>query len=293
MSPSLGAQLGLPEGFGLVVDDVLPESPAKTAGVERFDVVTFFGDQRLVDPGQLAALVRAEGKDKEVALTIVRKGGEQKLTVKIGEKMLPERRASDFMNFRFPGDPQRRPEPSRGPGEDAQRLMQERMKEFQERMRDFQEKMEKWQKNPGGPMPAPPHFEPPRFGGAEPGGPMPPDVLREMRAGGAAEVKIEQDGATSRWNTAGARLVVKDDTGEVEVRQEDGHRIVRAKNPAGEMIFTSPLDTEEQRRAVPEAIRRRIDQLNVSAHSGTFSPPQPPSPGREPGPLPPSERNAQ
>ena len=32
--PALAAQLGLGEGFGVVVDEVVPDSPAKAAGIE-------------------------------------------------------------------------------------------------------------------------------------------------------------------------------------------------------------------------------------------------------------------
>jgi hypothetical protein len=88
----LAAQLKQPEGFGLVVDEVLPDSPAKSAGLERNDLILRFEDQVLVNPPQLEALIRRAGKDKEAALTVLRGGAEQKITVRVGEKMLPERR---------------------------------------------------------------------------------------------------------------------------------------------------------------------------------------------------------
>ena len=265
--PQLGAQLGLPEGFGLVVEEVLPDSPAKAAGVERFDVLKMLGDQQLVDPGQLAKLVGAEGKDAQIVLTVVRKGQEQKLTVKVGEKLMPERRSPDFRMPSGVGDLRRKLEESRGPAEermkDVQRKMQERMKDFQERMRDFQKKLEEWRKNPSSPAPEPPKLETEKFGAIEPGGALPPGVLREVLPGGAAEVKINADGATTRWNTASARVMIKDDTGEIEVSSQDGRRTVVAKNPAGETVFTGPIDTPEQRQAVPEAIRRKLEKMEV------------------------------
>ena len=289
---SLSTQLGMPEGFGLVVDDVLPDSPAKAGGIQRFDVLKTFGEQKLVNPSQLAALVRAEGKDKEVAITLLRKGAEEKLTVKVGEKMLPERETFEFKNGGAAGELERRLDQFRGQGDDRpkdlQRRFQEHMEQFQKDLRKYHEKIEQWQKDPKGAMPAPPNFQPPRFGEVEPGGPIPPNVLREMRPGGAPEVRTEQDGATTRWSTASARVAVKDESGEVVMSHENGHRVVTAKNAAGESIFTGPYDTEEQRRAVPENIRRRIEKLNVSAHAET-SPPQPPASG----PHPPAERSVQ
>lgn len=91
-TPELSAQLRQPEGFGLIVEQVLPESPAKAAGLEQNDLLIRFDDQLLANSPQLEALVRRAGKDKETALTILRGGAEQKLTVKVGEKMLPEKR---------------------------------------------------------------------------------------------------------------------------------------------------------------------------------------------------------
>lgn len=265
--PQLGAQLGLPEGFGLVVEQVLPDSPAKAAGVERFDVLKMLGDQKLVDPGQLAKLVGAEGKDAQIVLTVVRKGQEQKLTVKVGEKMMPERRSPDFRMPASLGDLRRKLEESRGPAEEQmrnmQRKVQERMKEMQERMRDFQRRMQEWHKNPTGPAPEPPKMEAEKFGAIEPGGPLPPDVLREALPGGAPEVKITNNDSTTRWNTASARVVIKDDTGEIEVSSQDGRRTVTAKNPAGETVFTGPIDTVEQRRVIPEAIHRKLEKMDV------------------------------
>ena len=96
--PELTSQLRQPEGFGLVVDEVLPDSPAKTAGLERNDLIIKFEDQLLANPPQLEALVRRAGKDKESTLTILRAGAEQKVTIKIGEKMLPERRPLPGLN---------------------------------------------------------------------------------------------------------------------------------------------------------------------------------------------------
>ena len=88
---ALATQFGLTEGFGLVVEEVLPDSPAQAAGLQRHDLLTLLGEQQLAAPGQLAALVRAAGKEKEVSLTLIRKTETKKMTVKVGETLLPER----------------------------------------------------------------------------------------------------------------------------------------------------------------------------------------------------------
>ena len=190
---AVAAQAGLAEGFGLVVDEVLPDSPAKAAGLERYDVLARFEDQKLVDSAQLAALVGAASKDASISLTLIRKGQEQKLSVKVGEKMLPDRPAGAAPQFpqirelwnRY-GDAARRSiEPGGEFAERAQeagRKAQEISREFQRRMQEFQEKVEQWRKNPNEKFPETPKF-PNLSPQPQPG--LPGEMLREVRPGRA------------------------------------------------------------------------------------------------------------
>src|SRR5437870_9834900 len=50
-------------------------------------------DQILTDPGQLSKLVRSYSEGTNVTLTILRKGQEQKVTVKLTKKEVPRRHA--------------------------------------------------------------------------------------------------------------------------------------------------------------------------------------------------------
>src|SRR6185437_14046359 len=86
-------QVGLPKGFGLVVDYVVPDGPAAAAGVQQNDILKMFNDQILMEPDQLAKLVRSYPEGTNVTLTILRKGQEQKITVKLTKKEVPRRRA--------------------------------------------------------------------------------------------------------------------------------------------------------------------------------------------------------
>lgn len=270
--PALGAQIGLAEGFGVVVEELVPDSPAATAGVQRYDVLKAINDQQLVDPNQLAVLVRSYGKDREVSLTILRKGQEQKLTLKIGERMLPERRILSLMPS--PGDFAPRINELRERGEDYGRRLHESMRGFQDRVRDFEKKVDEWRRNPGNSKPPEaPSFQGPGASPA-PNAPQPPepprpaDLLREVQPGGAPQVRVDQGGATTTWNTGQARILVKDEQGELEVRTEGGHRTVIAKNPAGEIVFSGPVDTDEQRHALPEPVRKSLEKVRVKASFG-------------------------
>ena len=277
--PPLGAQLNLPEGFGLLVEQVVPESPAAKAGLQRYDVLRLLNDQQLTDPEQLAALVRHAGKDAEVSITVLRKGAEQKLTVKVGERLLPEKPVGGrFGDFNWRVEPLRQiPEMARDAAKRAEeqaRRMQEQFRAFQEKMGDFQKRLQEWQKDPSGKppeapkldLPQPPEApkapEPPRPPGG-PDSPGPADLLRESRPGGAPQVRVDQDGNVTTWNTAQARIVIKDDQGEIVLRSENGRRFATVRNAAGGVTFDGPVDTAEQRHSLPEDVRRKIELSGV------------------------------
>src|SRR5437763_11652483 len=87
-------QMNLPKGFGLVVDYVVPDSPAAAGGVQQNDILKMLNDQILLEPNQLRKLLQSFPDGTTVTLTILRKGQEQKLTAKLTKKDVPKRHAS-------------------------------------------------------------------------------------------------------------------------------------------------------------------------------------------------------
>ena len=76
---ALRSQLGLEER--LLVQHVVPESPAAQAGLQQYDIVLRFGDTEIHTLDQLLQAVD-ENKEREVALTILRGGKQQTMQVK-------------------------------------------------------------------------------------------------------------------------------------------------------------------------------------------------------------------
>ena len=68
------SQFGLPDGFGLMVDEVMPDSPAQTAGIKPHDILVKFADQQLVNMEQLLTLVRSKKKGDVVPFTVITGG---------------------------------------------------------------------------------------------------------------------------------------------------------------------------------------------------------------------------
>jgi hypothetical protein len=100
-------QLGLARGFGLVVDYVVPDGPAAAAGVQQSDILKMLNDQILTEPDQLSKLVRSFSEGTTVTLTVLRKGKEEKIGVKLSKKEVPQERefgpGRHRHNFNFNG----------------------------------------------------------------------------------------------------------------------------------------------------------------------------------------------
>ena len=90
ISEQTAAQLPVARGTGLAVTLVEPESPAAKAGIQPLDVVTRLGDQLLVNPEQLAVLIRSRSPGDSVELTFLRGGKEQRVTVALGARDQPK-----------------------------------------------------------------------------------------------------------------------------------------------------------------------------------------------------------
>lgn len=85
----LAEQLSLPRGTALVVDFVAEDSPAAKAGLRKNDVLTKIDDQVLVNPPQLATLVRTHKAGEKVTLTVIREARPQPIVVELVEKEMP------------------------------------------------------------------------------------------------------------------------------------------------------------------------------------------------------------
>jgi serine protease Do len=75
LSPELRDQLDVPEGtHGAVVRNVEPGSPADQAGLQPGDVIVGVDGKQVGSPSEAASAIRNAGKDRAVALRIIRNG---------------------------------------------------------------------------------------------------------------------------------------------------------------------------------------------------------------------------
>lgn len=89
---TLRSQLKLPADRGMVVTNVVPDSPALKSGVEKHDILLLADDKPLAQTGDLSAKLQEVG-EKLVAIRLVRAGKELSIAV------TPQRRQPDFSRW--------------------------------------------------------------------------------------------------------------------------------------------------------------------------------------------------
>jgi serine protease Do len=106
---------GGPAPDGVIIDDVLPNSPAAEANLKRGDVIKKFNGQSVKNITELRTLVSHVELNKKAELEITRNGNTMKLTAEIKEQ--PADYLTSRQNPRQPQTPQTPDEPETQPEE--------------------------------------------------------------------------------------------------------------------------------------------------------------------------------
>ncbi len=89
LSPDMAAKLGAPGRKGVLVTEVMPDTPAAAAGMQDLDVVLSFDGKPVDSPRTLQEVVERASIGSKHDAVVLRDGKE--LTVKVEVKTLPER----------------------------------------------------------------------------------------------------------------------------------------------------------------------------------------------------------
>lgn len=79
----IAARHGIREGFGVVIVEVMADTPAARAGMKSGDVVVAFGERPVVETRLLQRLIAAAPVDRESSLTVLRPEGRRALSVRL------------------------------------------------------------------------------------------------------------------------------------------------------------------------------------------------------------------
>jgi len=230
-------QLGLTKGLGLVVDYVVPNSPAASAGVQQNDILKMLNDQILMEPTQLRKLLQTFSEGTEVTLTILRKGQEQKITVKLAKKEMPQRHSM------MPGENHDMHWDFDETG-DVGEQMQELKEQLKEQLGNTQRGIIR-----GAVIQA--HEAARR--------------AREDARRAAREIRIlSNDNGTlkaTKIDLGNAQIVFSDGKGEMKLENVNGKKLLTAKDPQGKLLFSGPVETKEELDKVPADVRDRYERL--------------------------------
>ena len=72
--------------FGVLVEEVIKDSPAEKAGIQAGDVITSINDRKIEDPGDLVRTVNYYNPGEEVEVSYTRKGRQDEVKVALTEK---------------------------------------------------------------------------------------------------------------------------------------------------------------------------------------------------------------
>jgi len=79
----IAARHGIREGFGVVIVEVMADTPAARAGMKSGDVVVAFGERPVVETRLLQRLIASAPADRESRLTVLRPEGRRALDVRL------------------------------------------------------------------------------------------------------------------------------------------------------------------------------------------------------------------
>ncbi len=243
VSEALRAQLGLDEKQGILVMNVVDESPAAEVGIEKYDVLTQAGDRKLTKAQDLIDEVDAV-KDGKLSIELIRMGKKKKV------EATPEKRPA----FKALDDEPSDDEPTN---------------DSEENWKDFFDHMQKWE--PGEDGRPSMKFQFWRQPGtilpnkSKPAGKLPGNVKIQIRKEGDKPVEIEVVRGDETWNVNENRLNELPD----DLRPHIERMLNRPHSPVDYWKFLpkdfkvpNPLEGREgmiEKRF--EEMNRRIEQL--------------------------------
>ncbi|HEY1084962.1 MAG TPA: PDZ domain-containing protein [Prosthecobacter sp.] len=280
--PELRSHFTLPEGFGLLVGEVMPDTPAKAGGIQENDILVRLDDQKLVNMEQLQTLVRSKKKGDQITFTLISGGQEKQVVVTVDERLMPAREENARGGERFYrsfGGPFFDGDRRGGSGfEDEVRGAMER---YQKEMREYTERLRNWNRDNDGPRPQPPSWRGPgrRGDDRQEGFRRAPDRREGDRP------RSEEHRKESHENRTVAHITRSDDSGIYSLKKEGDRSVFTAKPKDGqEQSWNVNNDTE--RRSIPGHLAEKLKLLEEVRGGSDKPAPMPlePTPPANPAP---------
>jgi membrane-associated protease RseP (regulator of RpoE activity) len=232
----LAEHLDIKPNDGVLVRALMPDGPAAKAGVALHDIITRVADQPVTSSRDLTKTVAKHQPGATIHLHLIHRGEPKELDVTLGTRPA----SITGMNDR-PLDP----------------LNLDGMpKELADRIRGtIEENLGKLEMN-GEPA-------------MEDGDPHRQDAMREMRN----HIQDAMDGlnkplAPGKPNIdlqQGAAIRLMDEQGSIELKAQEGGREVTLRDKDNNVTWNGPWDTDQDKAAAPDAVRQRMNRLNLDS----------------------------
>lgn len=239
----LAEHLQLKPGEGIIVRSTLQDGPAAKAGLAENDIITRIGGEAVGNSMDLTREVKSHKPGDVLKLDVIQKGKPGQIEVTLGTR--PEQLADLNMqpldDLNLDGIP----------------------RELADRVRGAIEG------NLGG-------FD---LGGGDPGAQVAPQMeqaLKEMRLrmekamkGLDAAPGLDVQGMPGIPNInvqQGATIRMMDEMGSIELKSNDGSKEVTLRDKDNNITWTGPWDTDQDKAAAPEDVRKRVERLNIDTN---------------------------
>lgn len=228
--------VNLKHGIGIIVRTVMPESPADLAGLKPNDIILKVNETAVNEPETFSAKIRSFKIGDKLSLKTIQKGAPAEVAVTLAERPAEA----------IAGLPNEEP------------LLLEGVPDGQAmRLRDLIERnLGQLGENGLEEMLVP-----------DPRANEQLQMLRErLNQAMGGEKKINPEQAPNlqfhRKNT------IRDHEGSVEIKSSGENAEVVVRNKANEIVWSGPWDTEQDKAAAPDDIRKRIEKLNIRKGNG-------------------------
>lgn len=223
--------LGLKKDGGILVQALCPpDGPAAKAGVAVNDVITRIGEQAVTSPSDLTKWVTSHQPGDKVHLDVIHQGKAAGLDVTLGAK--PDDLAALNLNaldhLNLEGIPKELADRVRRAIEGniggIDMELQEGALEAVPKIQELKKRMDKAMEGING-----------------------------LGFGALPKIDIQQ----------GATLRMMDDQGSIELKSSDGDKEVTLRDKDNKIVWSGPWDTEQDKAAAPEDVRKRIERLHL------------------------------
>lgn len=225
----LADHLKLKPGTGVIIRSLVPDGPASKAGLTINDVITRVAGKPVNSPQELSETIAEHQPGDTLAIDLIHQGSPSTKELTLGVRPADLAALQSLDPLTLDALPQ-----------------------------DLAERIRKAIEGNIGQLDL--------LGGA--GGQALPDMdeaIRQLKKRMEQEIGAIPAPAAPAAGKIHAEATVKfnDRDGSIEVKSKDGGKVVTARDPNGNITWSGPWDTEQDKAAAPANVRSRVDSLNM------------------------------